>query len=378
MQQTDYDIGIIGGGLAGLSLAILAADADYKVALFEKEEYPFHKVCGEYISLESYDFLQQLSLPLQQMNLPIIKHLQVSDVKGKVYNFKLDLGGFGISRYKIDNALYEHAKQKGVDVFTNEKVNEVKFENDIQIIETNKKHTSAQVIAAAYGKRSNLDIKWKRRFAEKKAGKLSNHIGVKYHIKTNYSRDRIALHNFKNGYCGISAIEDDKYCLCYLTNAENLFANNNSIQQMQENVLYKNPVLKKIFTKSEFLYNAPLTISQISFEPKTLIENHALMLGDAAGMITPLCGNGMSMAMHSAKLAIHEIEEFLQQKISRDEMERNYILNWKQKFAMRLATGRIIQEFMGSNISTTLFLKLMNGIPALSKKIITSTHGKPF
>jgi len=48
--KTDYDIAIIGGGLAGLSLAILAANANYSVALFEKEAYPFHKVCGEYIS----------------------------------------------------------------------------------------------------------------------------------------------------------------------------------------------------------------------------------------------------------------------------------------------------------------------------------------
>jgi hypothetical protein len=30
---------------------------------------------------------------------------------------------------------------------------------------------------------------------------------------------------------------------------------------MQENILYKNAVLKKIFTESEFLYDAPLTIS---------------------------------------------------------------------------------------------------------------------
>src|ERR1700709_1396489 len=110
-MQAEYDIAIIGGGLAGLSLAILSANASYKVALFEKEIYPFHKVCGEYISLESYDFLMRLGLPLSQWNLPIIKKLQVSNLSGKIYNFHLDLGGFGISRYTIDNALYNLAKQ---------------------------------------------------------------------------------------------------------------------------------------------------------------------------------------------------------------------------------------------------------------------------
>jgi menaquinone-9 beta-reductase len=378
MQQTDYDIGIIGGGLGGLSLALLAADAGYAVALFEKEDYPFHKVCGEYISLESYNFLMLFGLPLQDWDLPQIKKLQVSDIKGKLYNFRLDLGGFGISRYKIDDALYELSKQKGVHVYTNEKVNDVSFENDTHLIQTNTKNITAKIVAGAYGKRSNLDIKWKRSFADKKVNKLNNYIGVKYHIHTDFPKDNIALHNFKDGYCGISAIESDKYCLCYLTNAVNLSAANNSIRQMEKDVLYKNPVLKDLFMQSAFIYDAPLTISQISFEHKSQVENHVLMLGDAAGMITPLCGNGMSMAIHSAKLAFTEIDNRLQQKISRLEMESNYSLKWKQHFAVRIAAGRFVQRLMGNEVSTGLFLKLMQHVPFLSKAVIRSTHGKAF
>ena len=377
-MQQQYDIGIIGGGLAGLSLAILAANAGYKVVLFEKEEYPFHKVCGEYISFESYDFLDRLGLPLHIWNLPVIKKLLVSDINGNAYNFPLDLGGFGISRFKIDDALYRLALQKGVDVFTNTKVNDVLFENDMHIIQTNKENISAKIVAGSYGKRSNLDVKWKRNFTEQKANKLNNYIGVKYHVRLNYPKDEIALHNFKKGYCGVSAIEDDKYCVCYLTVATNLSSNNNSIEQMQKNVLYKNPALKKIFTESEFLYDAPLTISQISFNKKMQVENHVLMLGDAAGMITPLCGNGMSMALHSALLAFKQINLFLQQRNSRDVMEKNYVINWKQNFSSRLATGRLVQRFMGNNSSTSLFLKIMNAIPLLSKQIIQSTHGRAF
>ena len=62
-------------------------------------------------------------------------------------------------------------------------------------------------------------------------------------------------------------------------------------------------VLKKIFDECEMLYNQPLVISQISFSNKTQVEDHLLMIGDAAGMITPLCGNGMSMAMHGSAIA---------------------------------------------------------------------------
>src|SRR5690242_15296083 len=204
-MRQQYDIGIVGGGLAGLSLAILAADAGYNVVLFEKEEYPFHKVCGEYISFESYDFLDRLGLPLHKWNLPAIKKLLVTDIKGNEYNFQLDLGGFGISRFKIDDALYQLAIKKDAHVVTNTKVNDVLFENDAHIIQTNKQTVLAKVVAGSFGKRSNLDVKWKRGFTEQKINKLNNYIGVKYHVRLPYSKDQIALHNFKNGYCGISA-----------------------------------------------------------------------------------------------------------------------------------------------------------------------------
>jgi flavin-dependent dehydrogenase len=70
-----YDIGIVGGGLAGLSLSILLARKGYRVCLFEKETFPFHKVCGEYISMESWNFLIGLGLPLERWNLPRIHQL---------------------------------------------------------------------------------------------------------------------------------------------------------------------------------------------------------------------------------------------------------------------------------------------------------------
>jgi flavin-dependent dehydrogenase len=54
LDNSEYDCAIIGGGVAGLSLAILLAKDLKKVILFEKESYPYHKVCGEYISNERF------------------------------------------------------------------------------------------------------------------------------------------------------------------------------------------------------------------------------------------------------------------------------------------------------------------------------------
>src|SRR5579863_10090348 len=84
MQDSNqsYDVALVGGGLAGLSLSILLANANYRVALFEKEKYPFHRVCGEYISLESWNFLEELGVPLSDWNLPVIRKVLISAPNG--------------------------------------------------------------------------------------------------------------------------------------------------------------------------------------------------------------------------------------------------------------------------------------------------------
>ncbi len=377
-NKFDYDIAIVGGGLAGLTLAIQSADAGYRVVLFEKENYPFHKVCGEYISKESWNFLERIGLPLSDWQLPHIDQLQVSDTKGKVYDFKLDMGGFGISRYRLDNALYELAVQKGVTFFVNTKVNDVNFAGNHFTIKTNDWEYTAEVATAAYGKRSNLDVKWNRPFAQARPGKLNNFIGVKYHIKYPHPPKTIALHNFVDGYCGMSRIEQDISCLCYLTTAANLKRSGNSIAEMEKNILSKNKQLAKIFSEAEHLYAEPLTISQVSFQTKSQIENHVLLLGDAAGMITPLCGNGMSMAMHSGKMAFEYIQLLLSGKISRMEMERFYTHNWQKEFGSRTKLGRVVQYFFGGSLSTSVFLRSMHSLPVFSNWLIEKTHGEPF
>ena len=321
--RREYDVAIVGGGLAGLALGIQSAKAGWRTILFEKEKYPFHKVCGEYISLESWNFLEELGLPLSQMELPIIKDLLVTAPNGKKIEQRLPLGGFGISRYKLDGMLAEIAKANGVEIMMETKVNEVEFKDEIFNVQSSTLNIQSKIVAGAFGKRSNLDVKWKRDFVLQKPNKLNNYIAVKYHVITDWPKDLIALHNFKNGYCGISQIEDGKFCLCYLTTAKNLEDCNHSIETMEEEILCSNPHLKNIFKNSEKLYSSPVTISQISFEKKSLIRDHLLMIGDAAGMITPLCGNGMSMALHASKIAFGEMVLFLENKIPRQEMESN-------------------------------------------------------
>ena len=379
MHNTDtYDVIIVGGGLAGISCAIVLGNKQYKVLLLEKESYPKHKVCGEYISMESWPFLKSLGLPLDDMQLPVINKLQVTDTRGNEVNATLPQGGFGISRYTLDAALADLAAKAGVTVLTKAKAEDVQFDGDTFTVQTRDAKYTSKVVCGTWGKRSNMDVKWQRSFLREKNNALNNYIGIKYHIRYAWPHDAIGLHNFTNGYCGISEIEDGKCCMCYLTTAANLRNHGNDIKRMEQKVLMKNPVLHDVFANAEFLYDAPVTISQISFQKKEQVQEHVLLMGDTAGMITPLCGNGMSMALHASKIASGLVDDFLQGRISRNEMENNYIKTWNKNFASRTALGRMVQNSFGKDGRTALFLKAVKLFPFLQRALIKGTSGRPF
>jgi hypothetical protein len=88
--------------------------------------------------------------------------------------------------------------------------------------------------------------------------------------------------------------------MCYLAKRDDL-RKYGTLAALEENVIRKNPYLNEIFNTPNFCWINPKVINEISFEKKAPVEQHILMSGDTAGMIAPLCGNGMAMAIHSAK-----------------------------------------------------------------------------
>jgi flavin-dependent dehydrogenase len=232
---------------------------------------------------------------------------------------------------------------------------------------------NADIVIGAFGKRSKIDVHLKRSFIQKR----SPYVGVKYHILTDHPHDLIALHNFNGGYCGISNVEDGKTNLCYLTHRDNLRKFKN-IGEMESVIMHQNPFLKNIFLNCEFLFDKPETINEISFETKLPVEDHILMTGDAAGMITPLCGNGMAMAIHASKLLSDQVIKYIKQKDSRARLEQNYIHVWNEHFKKRLWFGRQVQNLFGNRAASGLAVNLAVHIPFIAKMIMKGTHGKPF
>jgi flavin-dependent dehydrogenase len=355
----ETSVQVIGGGLAGLISSILLKRHGWPVTLFERKQYPFHRVCGEYISNETVPFLREHGLFPDKFKPEIVSKFQLTSVNGRGAEINLDLGGFGISRYAFDNFLYEIALKEGVKVVH-------KSVEDIDL-------DQARVTICAHGKRSKLDYSLDRAFIRKR----SPYVGIKYHIKIDHPCGLIALHNFKDGYCGISNVEDGRTNLCYLTHRNNLKKYGN-IETMQREILFRNPFLKDIFNNAEFLFDKPEVINEISFAAKKPLEDHVLMIGDAAGMITPLCGNGMAMAIHSAKIVSEWVHKFLLGEITRPAMETGYAREWSNTFARRLWVGRQVQRLFGSEGASNFAVNLVRNVKPVANFLVAQTHGKVF
>lgn len=374
-----YDVALLGGGLAGLTAAILLAEAGHSIVLFEKHTYPFHKVCGEYVSRESLDFLKSLELDYDLDALPGINTFRLTTQFGTELTRSLDLGGIGISRYTLDNILRNRAQSLGASILDSTNIQSVTFDGDTHVAVTDRGQFFSQVVVGSFGKRSRLDKQLNRDFVQNPPSLESNYIGVKYHISTDFPRDVIELDIFDDGYCGVSAVDgEDRYCLCYLTTAKNLRDAQGDIKLMEASILSRNEHLYRYFNESTQLYDEPLAISQINFQPKSIVKDHILMAGDAARLVAPLSGNGMSMAMHGAALAARPIHDFLTNRISRKSMETEYRKQWKKHFGSRVRLNKLLQTFFFRQRLMDSSLKVLNFLPTLADGIIRGTHGRPF
>lgn len=368
-----HNVIIVGGGLAGLASAVHLSKKGLSVLLIEKQEYPKHKVCGEYISNEVLPYLKSLGFNPFDYGAKNILDFTLSTPKGKSVSTKLPGGGFGISRYCIDWELSKKAKHYGAEIL-HETVTDIQFKNDqFEVFTNQNKQYTSELVIGSFGKRSNLDVKMNRDFIQKP----SPFLGVKAHYKGDFPDDAVGLHNFKGGYCGVSKVETDLVNVCYIADFKS-FKQYKNIADFQKKVLSQNPYLKEVFDTYELAFEKPLSISQVSFSSKQPVENHILMCGDSAGMIHPLAGNGMSMAIRAAQMASQQILKLKSGELkSRADLESKYTEIWNTEFSSRLKSGHLIARLFSLGLFSELIMLLLKSFPFLLPHIIKKTHGKP-
>ena len=210
------DVAIVGGGLAGSAAAIRLAEAGKRVVMLEREHYPRHKMCGEFLSPETIPLFQRLGVwdTIQALHPAPLTEVRLTAPSGQVFNGLLPRAAIGLSRYVLDALLAERAHTVGTEVRDGCAVRDV--EGSLAegfTVTTQGDSISAKTVIGAWGKRSTLDRVLERPFFEEPAPFMA----LKVHAKGPQPAQRVELHGFNGGYCGINAIEGDKVNVCLLT-----------------------------------------------------------------------------------------------------------------------------------------------------------------
>jgi menaquinone-9 beta-reductase len=376
-----FDAAVIGGGLAGCSAAITLAKQGTSVILFESKTYPHHKVCGEFLSPECVYLLEELGVltDVYALHPKPIDTVAISSPDGTLWEAKLPNVALGVSRFLLDDCLAKQAVKQGVIVRQGTSVMDVEGSLDETFklnLRSNSgvEQVSVKVVIGAQGKRSTLDRTLNRAFLRQP----QPFIALKSHFYGPSLPNRVELHTFMGGYCGMSEVEGRKSNVCLLVredvfrkvcdNAQSPIAA--FIRWMQN----QNPKLDKWLSHAEQIGEQWLSISQVPFVQKQVIENDILMMGDSAGLIVPLAGDGMAMALHAGILGAKHAAAFLGGRISADELRRGYETAWTNEFGARLKFGKALQSVMLHPRLLEAGLRLLNTIPPLGTFIIKHTR----
>ncbi|MCO5723498.1 NAD(P)/FAD-dependent oxidoreductase [Robiginitalea marina] len=368
MESTE--IIVIGAGLAGLTAALELAEAGRQVVVFDSHRLPRHKVCGEYLSMEVVPYLNSKGVDLS--DAPEIGHLLLATPGGRSLRASLPLGAVGISRYALDQRLYEAARAAGVR-FVWQAVEAVSFSDHQFRVRTRENAYSARLVLGAWGKRSRLDRLAGRPFFSKP----SPWMGIKMHYQMDYPGNQVGLYAFRGGYGGLSVTETGAVNFCYLIHRDR-FKNTPDLEACTRLLASEHPLLAPLLSEAKPLFPKALGISNISFHPKKLGSNHILMAGDAARLIHPLCGNGMAMAIEGGRLLASLTTGYIQGKIrDLDALEKEYSLQWQGKFRQRLRFGSLLQQLLLHPRGLEIGVGIAGKSPRLVQQLIEKTHGRP-
>lgn len=374
-MKTDFDIGIIGGGPAGSSAAIFLADAGFNVCLFERKIFPRETVCGEFLSNEVIEILSDIGIEneFHSLNPNKINFFRLINDNGYELSAELGFNAYGLKRSAFDNLLLQTAKKRGVKIFQPAEVKEIiNRENYFEIIFSNhhspNNYLRVRKVVSAYGKYSNLDKQLTRHFISEKSG-LN---GIKFHLNksylNNFNDDEIHIYVSEAIYCGINLVNDDTVTVCFLERRNNNVPVRNRIIE-----LINSEPMRKIFSNDSVnkimkiqLYGA----GNIYFGKRNIIENGIFMIGDSAGIIAPLAGDGIAMAIKSAKI----LSEVFNNSNNNSRQEVLYKEKWGAMFNKRLKYSSVIQSSILKRWKRNMGITIISIFPQILQYLIKSTR----
>ncbi|QYM79039.1 FAD-dependent monooxygenase [Horticoccus luteus] len=265
-------IGIVGGGLAGLSLGLALRHAGVDVRILEAGDYPRHRVCGEFITGLAPSTIDRLHL--RPLLADAHRHRGVAWFQGArlLRRETLPAAALALSRHALDARLAAAFTELGGELLTGQRV-------DLR------ERPAGRVFACG---RQRARSSW---------------VGLKVHARGLALAANLELHLGREAYVGLCPVEDGWVNVCGLFRVQTgLPADRTAVlpQYLRRCGL---GALADRLAAAEIDPASHCAVAGLSFA-RTLPAPDRLALGDALTMIPPFTGNGMAIALQSAELSL--------------------------------------------------------------------------
>ena len=303
-MEEHVEVAIVGAGPAGSTLAALLARRGVAIALVDRDEFPRDKLCGEFLSYDALPILDRLGV---RLDVPSISRCRVVS-RRRTYEFDFPHAARGVSRLLLDDTLVRTAGGAGARLLTGWTASGL----DPLVIERDGERgtVTARLIVGAWGRWGRFDAQLGRPFVRDRSHR---NFGFKRHYR-GANDDLIELYSFRGGYLGVSPVENGVTNICGLVHASRLAGHKGRWDAFVETIRREEPQLEAMYARHEPAQEGFLSSEPVIFRARSPVESGVMMIGDASGIVDPLTGNGMAMAIQSAILAAPHIMRVLERR----------------------------------------------------------------